>query len=165
MGRTSDDKQGDYVGLDKNDTDNDPPGEGEVIKESTCCGRCATSLERVFRPCMTEHNTLPDNPTCCQRFKYSLLCPPHGVLSRWITLCLIAFLIWGVLWSITGPDALPGGNLFGLYILIICCFVGGAIVAKIHLPPLLGECSRWANNIKTAIIDPCIRRLGNFASK
>lgn len=34
--------------------------------------------------------------------------------------------------------ALPGGTIFSLLILIVTAQLGGMLVAKIHLPPLLG---------------------------
>uniref|UniRef100_A0AAQ5Z0H4 Cation/H+ exchanger transmembrane domain-containing protein n=1 Tax=Amphiprion ocellaris TaxID=80972 RepID=A0AAQ5Z0H4_AMPOC len=61
----------------------------------------------------------------------------------WVPLCLFA-LLFGVVWSITGQECLPGGNLFGLVILFICSVLGGKLVGLIQLPtlppfpPLLG---------------------------
>ena len=136
-------EHGSYMVLDKEEPEvmPNPPRQVVVDDEHRCCGTCQTSLERSFRPCLTKHNSLSNDSSCCKRLRYAFLCPPHGVLSRWLTLGLIGILVWAVLWSITGPDALPGGNLFGLCILIMCCFLGGALVAKIHLPPLLGKFS------------------------
>jgi hypothetical protein len=48
-------------------------------------------------------------------------------------------LIYGTLWAVTGNEALPGGNFFGLLVMLVCCLIGGALVAKICLPPLLGK--------------------------
>uniref|UniRef100_A0A8C5PYD2 Solute carrier family 9 member B2 n=1 Tax=Leptobrachium leishanense TaxID=445787 RepID=A0A8C5PYD2_9ANUR len=50
----------------------------------------------------------------------ALLCPPHC----WRTIIMMA-LVWAVLWSITGSDCLPGGNLFGILALFFCAFFGG----------------------------------------
>ncbi|CAH1794646.1 unnamed protein product [Owenia fusiformis] len=55
-----------------------------------------------------------------------------------LTLMLLALLTWGTLWAITGEAALPGGNIFGLVVLGIACFIGGLLISKLHLPPLLG---------------------------
>ncbi|XP_072051345.1 sodium/hydrogen exchanger 9B2-like [Amphiura filiformis] len=135
-------EHGSYMVLDKEEPElYNPPSrlrDENETEENGLCKRCKDSFERSFRPCLAKHNRLSQNPTCCQRFRYMFLCPPHGVLSRWLTLGLIAFLIWAVLWSITGSETLPGGNLFGLYVLIVCCFMGGWLIAKIYLPPLLG---------------------------
>uniref|UniRef100_A0A3Q1EV12 Sodium/hydrogen exchanger 9B2-like n=1 Tax=Acanthochromis polyacanthus TaxID=80966 RepID=A0A3Q1EV12_9TELE len=60
-----------------------------------------------------------------------------------LSVCLFA-LLFGVVWSITGQECLPGGNLFGLVILFICSVLGGKLVGLIQLPtlppfpPLLG---------------------------
>ncbi|XP_018537713.1 sodium/hydrogen exchanger 9B2 [Lates calcarifer] len=72
-------------------------------------------------------------------------CPrPQGLVSLLITkVCLFA-LLFGVVWSITGSECLPGGNLFGIVILFICAVLGGKLVGMIQLPtlppfpPLLG---------------------------
>jgi len=53
----------------------------------------------------------------------------------------MAGLLYGALWSITGEAALPGGNLFAISALFICCYVAGFLIAKIRLPPLLGKCA------------------------
>lgn len=54
-------------------------------------------------------------------------------------------MLFGVVWSITEDECLPGGNLFGITILFICALIGGKLVALVHLPklppfpPLLGK--------------------------
>uniref|UniRef100_A0AAQ6AHW1 Cation/H+ exchanger transmembrane domain-containing protein n=1 Tax=Amphiprion ocellaris TaxID=80972 RepID=A0AAQ6AHW1_AMPOC len=73
--------------------------------------------------------------------------PVSGFLMWFLCLgssvCLFA-LLFGVVWSITGQECLPGGNLFGLVILFICSVLGGKLVGLIQLPtlppfpPLLG---------------------------
>lgn len=58
---------------------------------------------------------------------------------------LLAAVLFGVVWSITEKECLPGGNLFGITILFICAVIGGKLVALIHIPklppfpPLLGK--------------------------
>lgn len=58
---------------------------------------------------------------------------------------LLAAVLFGVVWSITEDECLPGGNLFGVTILFICALIGGKLVALIRLPrlppfpPLLGK--------------------------
>ncbi|AWP05554.1 Mitochondrial sodium/hydrogen exchanger NHA2 [Scophthalmus maximus] len=57
---------------------------------------------------------------------------------------ILAAVLFGVVWSITEDECLPGGNLFGITILFICALLGGKLVALIRLPklppfpPLLG---------------------------
>lgn len=54
-------------------------------------------------------------------------------------------LIWAVVWSITGPECLPGGNLFGILCLYFFAVIGGKIFGLIKigtlppLPALLGK--------------------------
>lgn len=67
--------------------------------------------------------------------------PPSGFCGRILTRGLTVVLIWAVLWSIIGEDALPGGNIFGIYIVIVSSSLCGFLVGRIpylHLPPLLG---------------------------
>ncbi|XP_051271812.1 sodium/hydrogen exchanger 9B2 isoform X1 [Dicentrarchus labrax] len=87
-----------------------------------------------------------DSSSCCSScISLKDRCPrPHGLFSLVITkVCLFA-LLFGVVWSITGSQCLPGGNLFGIVILFICAVLGGKLVGMIQLPtlppfpPLLG---------------------------
>ncbi|XP_026019247.1 sodium/hydrogen exchanger 9B2-like isoform X1 [Astatotilapia calliptera] len=93
--------------------------------------------------------TMPssESPSSCCAPCISLKdrCPrPQGLVNLLITkVCLFA-LLFGVVWSITGKECLPGGNLFGIIILFICSVLGGKLVGMIQLPtlppfpPLLG---------------------------
>jgi len=67
------------------------------------------------------------------------MCPIHGHLARFTVLVLMAFLMYGALLSVTGETARPGGNLFAIFVLFVCCSVAGWLTGKMHLPPLLGE--------------------------
>lgn len=105
-----------------------------------CCANCRYSCKIAFRPCTTKHNPLPHNPSRWKRFKFAFLCPPHGIVGRTLTCLILVLLLWAVLFTITGAEALPGGNLFGLYVLIISSIVLGLLVNKIlRLPALLGK--------------------------
>ncbi|XP_053414506.1 sodium/hydrogen exchanger 9B2 isoform X1 [Nycticebus coucang] len=73
---------------------------------------------------------------CSQRLKQALACPPHGLLDRIITNVIILILLWAVVWSITGSECLPGGNLFGIIILFYCAITGGKLLGLIQLPTL-----------------------------
>ncbi|XP_048578621.1 uncharacterized protein LOC5514528 isoform X2 [Nematostella vectensis] len=67
--------------------------------------------------------------------------PPSGFLSQALTRCLIVLVSYGVLWSITGHEMLPGGNLFGIFIILMCAAFGGFITTRVScgvLPSLLG---------------------------
>ncbi|KAG7256359.1 hypothetical protein CRUP_034790 [Coryphaenoides rupestris] len=85
----------------------------------------------------------PESSSCCVDLRER--CPrPRGLLNLLVTkMCLLA-LLYGVVWSITGPECLPGGNLFGITILFISAVLGGKLVGMIQLPtlppfpPLLG---------------------------
>ncbi|CAH2301230.1 sodium hydrogen exchanger 9B2 isoform X1 [Pelobates cultripes] len=82
--------------------------------------------------------------TMCMKMKKLFACPPQGPLSLIITNVTMIALVWCVIWSITGAECLPGGNLFGILALFFCAFFGGKLVGLIKLPtlppmpPLLG---------------------------
>ncbi|XP_048189455.1 sodium/hydrogen exchanger 9B2 isoform X2 [Perognathus longimembris pacificus] len=86
----------------------------------------------------------PTESNCLQRLRSAWTCPPHGLLDRVITNVTMVVLLWAVVWSITGSECLPGGNLFGILILFYCAVIGGKLFSLIKLPtlpplpPLLG---------------------------
>ncbi|XP_058923444.1 sodium/hydrogen exchanger 9B2 isoform X2 [Kogia breviceps] len=86
----------------------------------------------------------PAEPKHLQRLRQTFACPPRGLLDRVITNVTMVVLLWAVIWSITGPECLPGGNLFGIIILFYCAIIGGKLLGLIKLPtlpplpPLLG---------------------------
>ncbi|CAJ1048403.1 sodium/hydrogen exchanger 9B2 [Xyrichtys novacula] len=88
------------------------------VKMSSCCSSCLSLKDRCPRP--------------------------QGLINLLITKVCLLGLLFGVLWSITGVQCLPGGNIFGIVILFICSVLGGKLVGLIQLPtlppfpPLLG---------------------------
>ncbi|CAJ0915459.1 unnamed protein product [Ranitomeya imitator] len=80
----------------------------------------------------------------CLRIKKFFACPPQGLLPIIVTNVTMIVLVWAVMWSITGPECLPGGNLFGILVLLLSAFIGGKLVGLVRirnlppLPPLLG---------------------------
>uniref|UniRef100_A0A673ND47 Cation/H+ exchanger transmembrane domain-containing protein n=1 Tax=Sinocyclocheilus rhinocerous TaxID=307959 RepID=A0A673ND47_9TELE len=81
---------------------------------------------------------------CCPWLRRLCPCPPRGLLATIITKVSMAAVLFGVVWSITEKECLPGGNLFGIVTLFICSVAGGKLFGRIHfpnmppLPPLLG---------------------------
>jgi len=53
-----------------------------------------------------------------------------------ITYGLFLLLSWAVPWSVVGDDCLPGGNLFGIILVVDLSFICGFAVSKIQLPTL-----------------------------
>lgn len=90
------------------------------------------------------HEQQDHKATACLKMKTFCACPPHGPLSVLVTNVTMVVLVWAVTWSITGPECLPGGNLFGILALLFSAFIGGKLVGLIRipnlppLPPLLG---------------------------
>ncbi|XP_075705875.1 sodium/hydrogen exchanger 9B2-like isoform X2 [Rhinoderma darwinii] len=90
------------------------------------------------------HQQQDHKTTVCLKIRRFCTCPPQGLVSVIITNVIMTVLVWAVIWSITGPECLPGGNLFGILALLLCAFIGGKLVGLIRirnlppLPPLLG---------------------------
>ncbi|MCL4129877.1 UNVERIFIED_CONTAM: hypothetical protein GTU68_064675, partial [Idotea baltica] len=95
-------------------------------------------MRNMSRPIMQKHNLLPEEPSKGDKIKYAFSCPPHGKVGQALTLLLLLFLFWGSLVYMTGKHALPGGTIFSLGVLVIVAQLGGMLVAKVRLPPLLG---------------------------
>ncbi|XP_013920381.1 PREDICTED: mitochondrial sodium/hydrogen exchanger 9B2-like [Thamnophis sirtalis] len=71
-----------------------------------------------------------------EKLKKLCACPPQGVLARVITKVATGALIWGLIWSLTGKESLPGGSIFGIVCLYFCSVIGGKIVQLIKIPGL-----------------------------
>ncbi|CAL1260987.1 unnamed protein product, partial [Larinioides sclopetarius] len=65
-------------------------------------------------------------------------CPPIPPFSTICALTLLVVLIYGTLWGLTGPMALPGGPIFGLFALVVVCYLGGQFMRILKLPTLIG---------------------------
>uniref|UniRef100_A0A3B4AEZ2 Cation/H+ exchanger transmembrane domain-containing protein n=1 Tax=Periophthalmus magnuspinnatus TaxID=409849 RepID=A0A3B4AEZ2_9GOBI len=115
-------------------------------------------VRRCSTPNVTEETTyfIPRNPVvdagtntdppvvCCPLLHRFCPCPPTGLWASLVTKVLLAGVLFGVIWSITEEECLPGGNLFGITIIFLCALIGGKLVELIRLPglppfpPLLG---------------------------
>ena len=109
-------------------------------KKTNCLGPCILCCQS----CLQENVQLPEHPSIGQRFKYGLSCPPHGPLAFFLLRLLVIGLFYGVCWAVVKEDALPGGNIFSLVVLLVLCMVAGYLCEKIRLPSLLGK-----NRLKT----------------
>ncbi|XP_078577576.1 sodium/hydrogen exchanger 9B2-like isoform X2 [Branchiostoma floridae x Branchiostoma japonicum] len=102
------------------------------------CVRCAQRCEKMFSCCLTSYHPLPATPTWSDRCMFAVRCPPHGKAAQTFTLVMMVVLGWAALWAVTKQEALPGGNLFALTVLLVLCVIGGRLIQYIKLPPLLG---------------------------
>jgi hypothetical protein len=89
--------------------------------------------------CMVKYHALPDRPSCSARWRYALLCPPHGWLSHFAALIMLVFIVWGLLWTVNREASENGGGLLALVILTVTSYITGSIMSWIHLPALLGK--------------------------
>ncbi|XP_012056551.1 PREDICTED: mitochondrial sodium/hydrogen exchanger 9B2 [Atta cephalotes] len=65
-------------------------------------------------------------------------CPTYRKFARIVCLFLLGLLLWGVIYSIIGNDAAPGGQLFGLAVVCIAAYFGGWLFSLTTLPALIG---------------------------
>ncbi|XP_047135711.1 sodium/hydrogen exchanger 9B2 isoform X1 [Hydra vulgaris] len=64
--------------------------------------------------------------------------PPRGKPAKFFTIILLCSAIWGTLYSMTGKSALPGGNIFAIYTLLICTSSAGFLLNLFSVPPIFG---------------------------
>ena len=77
-------------------------------------------------------------PPHWQKFCPYPFCPSYRGFSRVLSLVLIGLLLWGLLYSVLGETAAPGGQLFGLAALCLAAHFGGWLVTITTLPALVG---------------------------
>ncbi|EHB13919.1 Sodium/hydrogen exchanger-like domain-containing protein 1 [Heterocephalus glaber] len=94
----------------------------------------------------TKETVLYTEETIPQRKKRTCFsCPPQGIVNNIMTSGVIYFMILCILWLLSGPEVLPGGNLFRLVIIFYSARLGGTLLKLIRiptvppLPPLLGS--------------------------
>ncbi|XP_070470221.1 sodium/hydrogen exchanger 9B1 [Equus przewalskii] len=92
----------------------------------------------------TKDTVLPETEGAKPQMEKESSCPPRGATNKIITQGVILFMIWCITWSLSGPEVLPGGNLFGVLIIFYGAIIGGKLLELIRvpsvpqLPPLLG---------------------------
>ena len=115
---------------------------GTLTENSASNGKFRNGIARVkscVSQCLTSHNPLPENPSLRQRVCHAFRLPPHGHIAVYIRFAVICLQIWAALYCFSHREALPGGNLFSLFILFFSCAVGGCLISFVNLPPLLGK--------------------------
>ena len=65
-------------------------------------------------------------------------CPSYRKFARVLCLFLLGLLLWGIVYTIMGDEAAPGGQLFGLAALTIAAHFGGWLFSLTTLPALIG---------------------------
>ncbi|XP_054283781.1 sodium/hydrogen exchanger 9B2-like isoform X3 [Macrosteles quadrilineatus] len=77
-------------------------------------------------------------PSFWQMFCPYPFCPTYRHVARCFALFLLVMLAWGVVYSVMGSDAAPGGPLFAMAMLVISAHFGGYFFRLINLPGLAG---------------------------
>uniref|UniRef100_A0A2C9K2F1 Cation/H+ exchanger transmembrane domain-containing protein n=1 Tax=Biomphalaria glabrata TaxID=6526 RepID=A0A2C9K2F1_BIOGL len=117
--------------IDQDDEASENTKKKSMLKVKECFGRCT-------KPLMSDNHPLPLDAPWYYRLRDNFLCPPHSRMGAVIFIVLVTGSIWATLFSVTGEEALPGGNLFALLVLFVACWSGGYVARLIRLPPLLG---------------------------
>ena len=105
------------------------------------CSGLRSCFRSCTRPCLAESHPLPRDAPCWRRLLDNFLCPPHSRAGAILFTVLLAAVGWASLFAMTDDEALPGGNLFSLTVVLFACWCGGYLVDLIRVPPLLGESS------------------------
>ncbi|KAL1124009.1 hypothetical protein AAG570_001779 [Ranatra chinensis] len=77
-------------------------------------------------------------PPFWQSFCPYPFCPTYRHMARVLALFLLVVLAWGIIFSVVGHDAAPGGQLFDIAVLCIAANFGGWIFRMVTMPPLVG---------------------------
>lgn len=88
--------------------------------------------------CRQEESTNAWEPPHWQKVCPYPFCPTYRYFARLLSLFLVGLLLWGIVFSVLGETAGPGGQLFGLAVLCICAKFGGWFVTIFTLPALVG---------------------------
>jgi hypothetical protein len=59
-------------------------------------------------------------------------------VARIMALLITVVLFWGVVITVIGADAKPGGQLFNIAVLVISAYLGGWVLRMLTLPALVG---------------------------
>ena len=122
--------------VSKRPSDNDDRGiecmeickENEQLDDEVLRDKDGTTVGKHCKRCHV--------PTCLKP-----CLPPRGLFAYYLTRGLICFIAWATMWAVLGDEALPGQNLFSLFILLVFASLAGFFVSKIPFvtfPPLLG---------------------------
>ncbi|XP_055334940.1 sodium/hydrogen exchanger 9B2-like isoform X2 [Paramacrobiotus metropolitanus] len=95
-------------------------------------------MDSIKEKILYKRNPLPKNPSRSQKVRYAFLCPPHGFLASLLANILVILFLWLTAFFLARKDALPGGNIFALFVLYGASSLGGFVVSLLRLPPLLG---------------------------
>ncbi|XP_066488537.1 sodium/hydrogen exchanger 9B2 [Tiliqua scincoides] len=116
----------------------------DVLDSKASDGPAQTEETALLNSCGQQHQAPVAEPKISGKLRQICACPPHSIVARTVTNVAAIVLLWAVFWSITGPECLPGGNLFGILFLFVFAVIGSKIMGLIKLPslpplpPLLG---------------------------
>ncbi|XP_055875673.1 sodium/hydrogen exchanger 9B2-like isoform X3 [Biomphalaria glabrata] len=109
----------------------------EAAEMTNMCPRLRHCIQHCIQPVLVESHPLTADAPWYQRFLNNFFCPPHSRMGGIIFMIVLTSCIWVTLFSVTGEEALPGGNLFALLALFVLCWSGGYIARLTRLPSLL----------------------------
>ncbi|KAK0055993.1 mitochondrial sodium/hydrogen exchanger 9B2 [Biomphalaria pfeifferi] len=110
----------------------------EAAEMTNLCPRFRHCIQHCIQPFLIESHPLTADAPWYQRFLNNFFCPPHSRMGGIIFMIILTSCIWVTLFSVTGEETLPGGNLFALLALFVSCWSGGYIARLTRLPSLLG---------------------------
>ncbi|XP_061441504.1 sodium/hydrogen exchanger 9B2 [Rhineura floridana] len=118
--------------------------EASILDCKAADGNTLTEETVLLNSCGQQPQEPLDETKTSGKLRQICPCPPHGIVARTVTNVAAIVLVWAAVWSITGHECLPGGNLFGILFLFLFAVIGGKLMSIIKLPglpplpPLLG---------------------------
>ncbi|KAF2988555.1 hypothetical protein EK904_006209 [Melospiza melodia maxima] len=130
-------------------------------------GNAQTEETALLDPCTQQ----PPEPTAessipARTWRQIFACPPQGLLAQTVTNVAFVVLVWAVVWSITGAECLPGGNLFGILFLYFFAVIGGMLLAGflIRNTPFISDFVqinlRWSAALRNIALSIILTRAG-----
>ncbi|KOX69648.1 hypothetical protein WN51_06534 [Melipona quadrifasciata] len=100
--------------------------------------RCSSWLYLFCARCHGRDDTPSWEPPGWRRACPQPFCPSYRKFARILCLFLLGLLLWGIVYTMLGDEAAPGGQLFGLAALTIAAHFGGWLFSLTTLPALIG---------------------------
>ncbi|KAG1663790.1 Sodium/hydrogen exchanger 9B2 [Nymphon striatum] len=136
MGECDEKSNKNIVGEEMKPLNPDNDEQTDVISSNTIPITGALEEVKFSEKCRSRQSKM--KCLCCQHDSGSVNNFNFVIEKLYLCEIMCVILLWMSLYSIIGCQLLPEGHLFALFILIVCCIIGGNLISLLHFPPLLG---------------------------
>ncbi|KAG1694103.1 Sodium/hydrogen exchanger 9B2 [Nymphon striatum] len=137
MGECDEKSNKNIVGEEMKPLNPDNDEQTDVISSNTIPITGALEEVKFSEKCRSRQSKM--KCLCCQHDSGSVNNFNFVIEKLYLCEIMCVILLWMSLYSIIGCQLLPEGHLFALFILIVCCIIGGNLISLLHFPPLLGN--------------------------